>query len=98
VIGSAAAGMATLVLLKQRRWAWARLTAVAAVGAVVVGWGVAQYDWLLVDELTIDEAAGARSTLIGLVIVFGFAAITAVPAMIWLFVLVNQEAWQEETH
>jgi cytochrome d ubiquinol oxidase subunit II len=98
VIGSAAAGMATLVLLKQRRWAWARLTAVAAVGAIVVGWGVAQYDWLLVDELTIDEAAGARSTLIGLVIVFGFAAITAVPAMIWLFVLVNQEAWQEESH
>jgi hypothetical protein len=32
------------------------------------------------------------------VIVFGFAAITAVPAMIWVFVLVNQEAWQEETH
>jgi cytochrome d ubiquinol oxidase subunit II len=98
VIGSAAAGMATLVLLKQRRWAWARLTAVAAVGAIVVGWGVAQYDWLLVDELTIEQAAGARSTLIGLVIVFGFAAITAVPAMIWLFVLVNQEAWQEESH
>ena len=49
VIGSAAAGMATLVLLKQRRWAWARVTAVAAVGAIVVGWGVAQYDWLLVD-------------------------------------------------
>ena len=32
VIGSAVAGMATLVLLKQRRWAWARVTAVAAVG------------------------------------------------------------------
>jgi cytochrome d ubiquinol oxidase subunit II len=98
VIGSAVAGMATLVLLKQRRWAWARLTAVAAVGAIVVGWGVAQYDWLLVDELTIDEGAGARSTLIGLVIVFGFAAITAVPALIWLFVLVNQDEWQDDTH
>jgi cytochrome d ubiquinol oxidase subunit II len=98
VIGSAVSGMATLVLLQQRRWAWARVTAVAAVGAIVVGWGVAQYDWLLVDELTIDEGAGARSTLIGLMIVFGFAAVTAVPAMVWLFVLVNQDEWQEETH
>ena len=98
VVGSAAAGMATLVLLKQRRWALARLTAVAAVGAIVVGWGVAQYDWILVDELTIDQAAGARPTLIGLVIVFVAAAVTAVPALIWLFVLVNQDEWQSETH
>jgi cytochrome bd ubiquinol oxidase subunit II len=98
VVGSAAAGMATLVLLKRRRWALARLTAVAAVGAIVVGWGVAQYDWILVDELTIDQAAGARATLIGLVIVFVAAAVTAVPAMIWLFVLVNQDEWQTEPH
>jgi cytochrome bd ubiquinol oxidase subunit II len=98
VVGSAAAGMTTLVLLKQRRWALARLTAVAAVGAIVVGWGVAQYDWILVDELTIDQAAGARPTLIGLVIVFVAAAVTAVPALIWLFVLVNQDEWQSETH
>jgi cytochrome d ubiquinol oxidase subunit II len=90
---SALAGMATLVLLKQRRWAIARLTAVVAVASIVIGWGVAQYDWMLVDELTIDEAAGARPTLIGLIVVFGFAAVTAVPAMIWLFVLVNRDDW-----
>ena len=29
---------------------------------------------------------------------FGFAAITAVPALIWLFVLVNQDEWQDDTH
>ena len=98
VVGSAAAGMATLVLLKRRRWALARLTAVAAVGAIVVGWGVAQYDWILVDELTIDQAAGARPTLIGLVIVFVAAAVTAVPALVWLFVLVNQDEWQSDAH
>lgn len=98
VIASAAAGMATLVLLKRRRWALARLTAVGAVGAIVVGWGVAQYDWILVDELTVDQAAGARATLIGLVIVFLAAAVTAVPALVWLFVLVNQDEWQDEAH
>ena len=91
------AGIATLVLLKQVRWAIARLTAVAAVASIVVGWGVAQYPDLLVDEMTIDAGAGARSTLIGLVIVFLVAAVTAVPALIWLFVLVNQHDWQSES-
>jgi cytochrome bd ubiquinol oxidase subunit II len=94
---SAVAGGATLVLLRRRQWAIARLTAVGAVASIVVGWGVAQYPDLLVDELTIDAAAGARPTLIGLVIVFGAAAVTAVPAMIWLFVLVNQDDWQRDT-
>jgi cytochrome d ubiquinol oxidase subunit II len=97
VAASAAAGLATLVLLRKRNWAMARLTAVAAVASIVIGWGVAQYDWILVDEMTIGEAAGARSTLIGLILVFGFAAVTAVPAMIWLFVLVNQDEWQRGT-
>jgi cytochrome bd ubiquinol oxidase subunit II len=96
VVLSALSGMATLVLLKQRRWAWARLTAVAAVASIVIGWGVAQYPDLLVDQITIDQAAGARATLIGLIIVFAAAAVTAVPAMVWLFVLVNQDEWQRD--
>jgi cytochrome d ubiquinol oxidase subunit II len=80
-------------LLRTVRWAAARVGAVIAVAAIVVGWGVGQYPDLLVDEVTIDQAAGARSTLIGLVIVFGFAAVTAVPALIWLYVLVNSAEW-----
>ena len=31
-------------------------------------------------------------------VLFGFAAVTAVPALIWLFVLVNQDDWQDESH
>jgi cytochrome d ubiquinol oxidase subunit II len=95
---SAVAGMSTLVLLRQQRWGLARVTAVVAVASIVIGWGVAQYDWILVDELTIADAAGARVTLIGLIIVFAAAAVTAVPAMIWLFVLVNQDEWQADDH
>ncbi|MFZ8998999.1 MAG: hypothetical protein ACO3D0_11600 [Ilumatobacteraceae bacterium] len=44
------------------------------------------------------EAAGARPTLIGLVIVFLVAAVTAVPALVWLFVLVNRDEWQSDVH
>jgi cytochrome d ubiquinol oxidase subunit II len=95
---SASAGLAALWLLHRRRWATARLGAVIAVAAIVVGWGVAQYPDLLTDTMTLDDAAGARPTLIGLVITFGFAAVTAVPAMIWLFVLVNRRDWASDEH
>jgi cytochrome d ubiquinol oxidase subunit II len=98
VIGSAAAGLAALVLLHRQRWALARVAAVAAVAAIVIGWGVGQYPDVLVDQLTIDAAAGARPTMIGLVIVFAAAAVTAVPALVWLFVLVNQREWQTDSH
>jgi cytochrome d ubiquinol oxidase subunit II len=98
VAASLVAGVWTLFLLWRGRLALARLGAVIAVGSIVVGWGLAQYPDLLVDEVTIDAAAGARSTLIGLIVVFGFAALTAVPAMIWLFVLVNQDEWSNEDH
>lgn len=96
IAASVVAGVASLDLLRRRRWARARLTAVAAVASIVVGWGVAQYPDLLVDELTIDAGAGARPTLIGLIVVFCVAAATAVPALIWLFLLVNQDEWQSE--
>jgi cytochrome d ubiquinol oxidase subunit II len=72
--------------------------AVIAVAAVVAGWGIAQYPDLLVDQMTIEEAAGARATLIGLMIVFGLAAVTAVPALLWLYTLVNREEWATESH
>jgi hypothetical protein len=54
----AVAGLGSLALLRRRRWALARLTAVVAVATIVVGWGVARYADLRVDELTIDAAAG----------------------------------------
>ena len=68
-----------------------------AVAAIVVGWGVGQYPDLLVDEMTLADAAGARSTLIGLIIVFGLASVTAVPALVWLYVLVNRSEWAPES-
>jgi len=93
VIISAGCGAVSLWLLSQQQWAWARVAAAGAVAAIVVGWGVAQYPDLLVDELTLADAAGADATLVGLVIVFALAAVTAVPSLIWLYVLVNQPSW-----
>ena len=98
LVVSAVAGLATLWSLNRKQWATARFGAVVAVAAIVVGWGVAQYPDLLTDNLSLADAAGARPTLIGLVITFGIAAVTAVPAMVWLFVLVNRREWATDEH
>ncbi|MDN4162246.1 cytochrome d ubiquinol oxidase subunit II [Nocardioides abyssi] len=98
VAASALAGVATLVLLWRRRYAVARLTAVVAVAAVVSGWGVGQYPWLLVDEVTIADAAGARATLQALLVAVGIAAAVVLPALVYLYRLTQTEAWSRPDH
>ena len=93
VVGSPVAGAATLYLLWRRRYALARLTAVAAVVSVVLGWGVGQYPWLLVDEITIADAAGAPATLAALLVAVALAVVLVLPALAYLFWLTQSERW-----
>lgn len=87
---SAVAGVASLVLLWHARYALARWAAAVAVAAVVAGWGIGQYPWILVDTMTIDDAAGAPATLTGLVIATGLAAVLVVPPLVYLLALANK--------
>jgi cytochrome d ubiquinol oxidase subunit II len=93
IIASGLTGAATLVLLFRRRYGIARPTAVAAVSTVALGWGVAQYPWMLVDEVTIEEAAGAPATLTGLLIVVALAGVVVLPALAYLLWLTQSERW-----
>jgi cytochrome d ubiquinol oxidase subunit II len=93
IVLSVLAGTATLVLLARRRPDLARLTAVTAVASVVIGWGVAQYPWLLVDQVTIDEAAGAPATLRALLVAVALAGVLVLPALGYLFRLTQSAAW-----
>ena len=85
VVLSAVAGVIALVALWYRRSALARVSAGAAVASVVAGWGVAQYPSLLVDQLELADAAGARTTLWALLVTFGIIAVTVVPALVYLY-------------
>ncbi|HEX2903850.1 MAG TPA: cytochrome d ubiquinol oxidase subunit II [Jatrophihabitans sp.] len=96
IVVSAVAGLATLVLLWRRRYGIARLSAVVAVTCVVLGWGFGQYPWLLVDQVRIAEAAGARATLVGLLIVVAAAAVIVVPALAYLYWLTQSEPWSHQ--
>lgn len=93
IVVSALAGAATLVLVGIRRFAVARVTALIAVAAVVMGWGVGQHPWLLVDEVTIVEAAGAPATLQALLVAVGLAVVIVLPALGYLYKLTQTESW-----
>lgn len=84
---SAVAGAMTLLLLWRCVFEPARYTAAAAVGAVVVGWGVAQEPFLL-PGLTVEEAAAGRSTLLAITIGVVGGAVVLLPSLALLFRMV----------
>lgn len=90
VVVSAAAGTLSLGMVLARRYAHARVAATTAVVAVVAGWGFAQYPWVLVNALRLDQAAGARAALMGLVWVGVGALVIVVPSLTWLFRLAQR--------
>jgi cytochrome d ubiquinol oxidase subunit II len=90
---AAAAGALTLVHLRRRKYSAARISAVAAVAAVVTGWGVGQYPWMLVDQMTIEEAAGAHATLAAMLLVVALAGVIVLPALAYLFWLTQTDTW-----
>jgi cytochrome d ubiquinol oxidase subunit II len=90
---AAIAGAITLLLLYRRSYSLARVSAVAAVGSVILGWGVGQYPWMLVDQLTINDAAGAHTTLTALLVVVALAAVIVLPPLCYLLRLTQTEQW-----
>jgi cytochrome d ubiquinol oxidase subunit II len=48
---------------------------------------------MLVDELTIADAAGAKATLQALLVVVGLAVVIVLPALTYLLRLTQTERW-----
>jgi cytochrome d ubiquinol oxidase subunit II len=86
VIVSGCDGLVTLALVWTWRFALARLTAAAAVTAVVIGWAAAQSPRFL-PGLSITQAAAGRSTLVALLIAIAGGAVVLVPSLVLLFTL-----------
>lgn len=82
---SVVAGLATLHFLRQRQLKRARVSAVVAVAAIVLGWGFGQYPWILVDSVTIEDGAGHPATLTALLIASAIAAVIITPALVLLY-------------
>jgi cytochrome d ubiquinol oxidase subunit II len=88
VVGvSVLAGVAALVLLVTRRFSAARAASALAVTAILVGWAVAQYPYLLLPEVTIEEAARGRATLVAMLVALVVGAVILLPALWYLYSL-----------
>jgi cytochrome d ubiquinol oxidase subunit II len=95
VIASGLCGLAVLVLLRRRAPRGPRPLAVGAVVAVVWGWGVAQYPYLLPEKLKIAGAAAPSATLTAILIVFGVAVVLVLPSIGLLFTLAQRSLIEE---
>ncbi|MGY1643469.1 cytochrome d ubiquinol oxidase subunit II [Geodermatophilus sp. SYSU D00703] len=87
VVLSVAAGLTALRLLWAGRFVPARAASAVAVTAILVGWAVAQYPYVLVPDLTIEEAATGRATLVAMLVALLVGALVLVPALVYLYVL-----------
>jgi cytochrome d ubiquinol oxidase subunit II len=87
VILSGVCGVGSLVLLIRDAHRWARLLAVGAVASVVVGWGVAQWDYILPTSLTVADAAAPTGTLQALLAATVLFALVVVPGFGLLYTL-----------
>jgi cytochrome d ubiquinol oxidase subunit II len=94
IVLSALAGAAALAASvhprAQGRPQLVRPLGALAVAAVLGGWGVAQYPYLLGTHLTIHASAAPAATMDALAVIAGLAVVLVVPSLTWLLVLTNR--------
>ena len=96
VILSAVCGLGALALLRHAARRGARELAVGAVVAIIWGWGVAQYPYLLPTDLTISAGAGSDATMTMVLIVFVAAVILVIPSIALLYTLTQRNVLESE--
>ena len=91
LIASVLLGALTLAGL-IRGWRRAlRPLAIGAVVAVIAGWAIAQYPYLLPETLTVDAGAGAEAALTATMWVFVAAVVIVIPALGLLYRLAQRQ-------
>jgi cytochrome bd ubiquinol oxidase subunit II len=96
VILSAICGLALLAVLLRGGRKPLRPLAAGAVVAVIWGWGVAQFPYLLPTSLRIDQAAAPDPTLVIVFIVFAVAAVLVLPSLGLLYALSQRDLLEAE--
>jgi cytochrome d ubiquinol oxidase subunit II len=88
---SAIAGVGSLICVWTSRYRFARAGAVAAVASVLFGWGVAQWPYLIVPDVTVTAAAAPHTTLRVVVVGFGIGGAVLAPSLFLLFRIFKSE-------
>jgi cytochrome bd ubiquinol oxidase subunit II len=87
VILAALCGAGSLVLVIRNSPRGARILAMGAVASIIVGWGVAQWPYILPETLEIADAAAPTDTLVTLLVAAIGAVVIVVPGFIFLYTL-----------
>jgi cytochrome d ubiquinol oxidase subunit II len=96
VVLSVLCGLALLAVLLRGGRRPLRPLAAGAVVAVIWGWGVAQFPYLLPTSLRIDQAAAPDPTLDIVFVVFAVAAVLVLPSLGLLYTLSQRDLLQHE--
>ncbi|HWO47383.1 MAG TPA: cytochrome d ubiquinol oxidase subunit II [Solirubrobacterales bacterium] len=96
VILSLLCGAALLAVLLRGGRRLLRPLAAGAVVAVIWGWGVAQFPYLLPTSLRIDQAAAPDATMTIVFIVFAVAAVVVLPSLGLLYTLAQKDLLESE--
>jgi cytochrome d ubiquinol oxidase subunit II len=96
VLLSGICGVISLTILLRGGHGLARPFAIAAVATVVVGWGVAQWPYVLPQSLKVSQAAAPDPTLESILFVFVLAAVLILPSLGWLYYLDQHSALASE--
>jgi cytochrome bd ubiquinol oxidase subunit II len=94
---SAIAGLGSLFFVWSRRYRLARAGAVVAVASVLFGWGVAQWPYLIVPDVTATDAAAPDATLRVVIIGFALGAAVLAPSLYLLFRIFKSESSAESS-
>jgi cytochrome d ubiquinol oxidase subunit II len=97
VVISALCGLGSLWMLRRSAPRIARPLAIGAVASVIIGWGVAQWPYILPQTLKVSAAAAPDPTLATILVVFGVAAITILPSLGLLYFLDQRSLLEAET-
>jgi cytochrome bd ubiquinol oxidase subunit II len=92
---SAIAGVGSLISVWTRRYRLARAGAVAAVASVLFGWGVAQWPYLIVPDVTVTSAAAPDATLRVVVVGFAIGAAVLAPSLYLLLRIFKSEPFTD---
>lgn len=86
IVTSVAAGLVSLELLRRRRYIAVRITASGAVVALLCGWALAQWPYLL-PQVTVADAAATEPVLVAVLWALGAGALLLVPSLVALYVV-----------
>src|SRR5580698_6123487 len=81
-VGAAIATLVAFQALLSRSYPRARIAAAAQVGLIVIGWGFAQYPYVVRPELTIFNCASPPNILVDIEIVVALGGVILIPSLI----------------